>query len=62
MPGNTLSWVFTEFSVVMPDIPINSGFFRAIDVHIPDGTVVNPIPPAPVGNSTICIGSDIGQA
>jgi N-methylhydantoinase B len=24
--------------------------------------VVNPIAPAPVGNSTICIGSDIGQA
>jgi N-methylhydantoinase B len=46
----------------MPDIPINSGFFRAIDVHIPEGTVVNPISPAPVGNSTICIGSDIGQA
>lgn len=62
VPGNTLSWVFTEFSVVMPDVPINSGFFRAIDVHLPEGTVVNPIPPAPVGNSTICIGSDIGQA
>jgi N-methylhydantoinase B len=62
VPGNTMSWVYTEFSVVMPDIPINSGFFRAIDVHIPEGTVVNPISPAPVGNSTICIGSDIGQA
>jgi N-methylhydantoinase B len=62
VPGNTLSWVFTEFSVVMPDVPINSGFFRAIDVHIPEGTVVNALPPAPVGNSTICIGSDIGQA
>ena len=62
VPGNTMSWVYTEFSVVMPDVPINSGFFRAIDVHIPEGTVVNPISPAPVGNSTICIGSDIGQA
>ncbi len=62
VPGNTLSWVYTEFSVVMPEIPINSGFFRAIDVDIPVGTVVNPIAPAPVGNSTICIGSDIGQA
>jgi N-methylhydantoinase B len=62
VPGNTLSWVFTEFSVVMPDVPINSGFFRAVDVHLPEGSVVNPIPPAPVGNSTLCIGSDIGQA
>src|SRR5581483_2267647 len=62
VPGNTKSWVYTEFSVVMPDVPINSGFFRAIDVKIPEGTVVNPIAPAPVGNSTVCIGSDIGQA
>ncbi len=62
VPGNTLSWVYTEFSVVMPDVPINSGFFRPIDVAIPEGTVVNPVAPAPVGNSTICIGSDIGQA
>jgi N-methylhydantoinase B len=60
--GNTKSWVYTEFSVVMPDVPINSGFFRAIDIHIPEGTVVNPVAPAPVGNSTVCIGSDIGQA
>jgi len=28
----------------------------------PEGTVVNPRPPAPVGNSTVCIGADIGQA
>jgi len=62
VPGNTMSWVYTEFSVVMPDIPINSGFFRPIEIIIPEGTVVNPLPPAPVGNSTICIGSDIGQA
>ncbi len=60
--GNTLSWVFTEFSVVMPDVPLNSGFFRPIEVIAPEGTVINPFPPAPVGNSTLCIGSDIGQA
>ena len=60
--GNTMSWVYTEFSVVMPDIPLNSGFFRPIDVLIPEGLVVNPFPPAPVGNSTLCIGNDIGQA
>src|SRR5206468_1997479 len=32
------------------------------EITNPEGTVVNPIAPAPVGNSTICIGSDIGQA
>lgn len=62
VPGNTMSWIYTEFSVVMPDIPINSGFFRPIKIFLPEGTVVNPLPPAPVGNSTICIGCDIGQA
>jgi len=60
--GNSLSWVYTEFSVVMAGIPINSGFFRPIKTHLPKGTVVNPYPPAPVGNSTLCIGNDIGQA
>src|SRR5581483_10106547 len=62
VPGNTLSWVYTEFSVVIPYFHINSGFFRPIDVAIPEDTIVNPVAPAPVGNSTICIGSDIGQA
>lgn len=60
--GNSLSWVYTEFSVVLAGIPVNSGFFRPIKVHLPEGSVVNPFAPAPVGNSTLCIGNDIGQA
>jgi N-methylhydantoinase B len=60
--GNTLSWIYTEFAVVMAGIPVNSGFFRPITPVVPKGTVVNPYPPAPVGNSTLCIGNDIGQA
>ncbi|HUX87215.1 MAG TPA: hydantoinase B/oxoprolinase family protein [Chloroflexota bacterium] len=31
-----------------PDIPNNEGYFRAIQVHAPAGTVVNPVPPAAV--------------
>ena len=31
------------------DIAINAGFFRAVDLVIPPGTVVNPVRPAPVG-------------
>jgi N-methylhydantoinase B len=61
-PGNTGSWVYSAFSVVFDDIPINSGFFRPIKLKLPEGTVVNCVAPAPVGNSTICIGNDIGQA
>ena len=60
--GNSMSWVFAELSVIMPDIPINSGFFRPVDIIMPEATVVNPLPPAPVCNSTLCIGCDIGQA
>ena len=60
--GNTLSWIYTEFAVVMAGIPVNSGFFRPIKTIVPVGLVVNPLPPAPVGNSTLCIGNDIGQA
>ena len=41
---------------------MNSGFFRPIALNMPEGTVINPLSPAPVGNSTICIGNDIGQA
>lgn len=60
--GNTLSWIYTEFAVVLAGIPVNSGFFRPIKPIVPQGTVTNPFPPAPVGNSTLCIGNDIGQA
>jgi N-methylhydantoinase B len=61
-PGNTGSWVYSAFSAVFDDIPINSGFFRPISLTMPEGTVINPLSPAPVGNSTICIGNDIGQS
>jgi len=61
-PGNTGSWVYSAFSAVFDDIPINSGFFRPIALNMPEGTVINSVSPAPVGNSTICIGNDIGQA
>jgi N-methylhydantoinase B len=61
-PGNSGSWVYSCFSAVFDDIPINSGFFRPIKLNLPEGTVVHPLSPAPVGNSTICIGNDVGEA
>jgi N-methylhydantoinase B len=60
--GSTASWVFTALSCVMPDVRINSGFFRPVKVIAPEGTIVNPISPAPVCTNTILIGSDIGDA
>jgi len=32
-----------------PDVPANAGYFRCIDVKAPDGTVIQPVPPAAVG-------------
>ena len=42
-PGNTGSWVYSAFSAVFDDIPINSGFFRPIALNMPEGTVINPL-------------------
>jgi N-methylhydantoinase B len=62
VPGNTLSYVYMAFTALCPDIPVNSGFFRPIRTILPEGSVVNPLPPAPAGLATICIGADIGEA
>lgn len=62
VPGNTLSYVYMAFTALCPDIPVNSGFFRPITVRLPQGSVVNPRPPAAAAIATICIGADIGEA
>ena len=62
VPGNTLSYVYMAFTALCPEIPVNSGFFRPIKTILPEGTVVNPLSPAPAGLATICIGADIGEA
>ena len=61
VPANTLAFVCTAFSALCPEIPINSGFFRPIQVRLPPGSVVNPDPPAPVRAATVSIGADIGD-
>ncbi len=35
-------------SVIDPEMPVNHGFFRAVRIVAPEGTLVNPRPPAPV--------------
>jgi N-methylhydantoinase B len=35
-------------AVIDPDIPANGGYYRAIEVVAPAGTVLNPVPPAAV--------------
>ncbi len=59
---NTYSNVYTALVALFPDLPVNSGYFRPFTIRLPNHSVVNCDPPAPVGHSTVCIGSDIAEA
>jgi N-methylhydantoinase B len=46
----TASGVFIPIKTILdPDFPVNHGSFRPVDVIVPEGTVFNATPPAPVG-------------
>ncbi len=38
-----------------PEIPTNAGCFRPVTLHLPEGSLVNPVEPAPVGSRTATI-------
>lgn len=59
---NTISNIYSTLVALCPDIPVNSGYFRPVEIVLPPKSVVNCEPPAPVGHSTVCIGSDIMEA
>ena len=59
---NTYSNIYTALVALFPDLPVNSGYFRPFTINLPGHSVVNCGPPAPVGYSTVCIGSDICEA
>jgi N-methylhydantoinase B len=42
---------FVAKAVVDPDLPTNDGAYRPINVHTPEGTVVNATFPSPTGNA-----------
>jgi N-methylhydantoinase B len=51
--SNTRASTYAAFMLFLdPHIPHNHGFFRAIDVRVPEGTVLNPSFPAPLTGST----------
>jgi N-methylhydantoinase B len=60
--ANTISNIYSSLIALCPDIPVNSGYFRPFEIVLPPRSVVNCEAPAPVGNSTVCIGSDIMEA
>jgi N-methylhydantoinase B len=56
VPASTMSAVFYAIRAVSdPSIPNNGGCFRAVDVVLPEGTIVNPRAPAPVSCRTATI-------
>jgi N-methylhydantoinase B len=58
--ANTHSAVYTAVaSFLEPDLPHNEGAFRTIEVIAPEGSIVNPRPPAPMTMNTVFIGHDI---
>jgi len=52
--GVTLSGVYYAIRAVLaPDIPMNDGVFRPIEAHVPAGTLLNPLRPAPVSAGNV---------
>ncbi|HET9393352.1 MAG TPA: hydantoinase B/oxoprolinase family protein [Candidatus Rubrimentiphilum sp.] len=52
--GVTLSGVYYALRAVTdPTIPMNEGCFRPVTVDVPQGTLLNPIRPAPVGGGNV---------
>jgi N-methylhydantoinase B len=52
--GVTLSGVYYAIRALLaPDIPMNDGVFRPIEVHVPEGTLLNPHRPAPVSAGNV---------
>ena len=39
-------------AIIDPELPPNGGFYRAISIYAPKGSILNPIPPAAVGGRT----------
>ncbi len=52
--GVTLSGIFYALRAVTdPSVPMNEGFFRPISADVPEGTLLNPRRPAPVGGGNV---------
>jgi N-methylhydantoinase B len=43
-------------SLLDPDVPANAGYFDAIEIRAPEGSLVQPVAPAPVGCRSISCG------
>jgi N-methylhydantoinase B len=44
---------FAVKAVVDPEMPVSHGFYRVVSVDAPVGSIVNPLPPAPVAGDNV---------
>ncbi len=60
--GNTRGYTVGQIAAMMdPEIPKNEGFFDSIELTVPKGSVLNPVPGKPVSAGTHHPGADIGE-
>jgi N-methylhydantoinase B len=60
--GNTRGYTVAQIAAMMdPEIPKNEGFFNSIELVVPEGCVLNPLPGRPVSAGTHHPGADIGE-
>lgn len=45
-----------------PDLPRNEGTFRHVEIRLPEGSIVNPRPPAPMTMNTVFVAHEIVHA
>jgi N-methylhydantoinase B len=61
--GNTRGYVVAQLASMMdPAIPKNEGFFRSIDLIVPEGCCLNPPPGRSVAAGTHHPGTEVGEA
>jgi N-methylhydantoinase B/oxoprolinase/acetone carboxylase alpha subunit len=55
LSGSQAAAYFAIRAITDPLIPTNAGCFRPVSLHLPEGSLVNPVAPAPVGSRTATI-------
>ena len=60
--GNTRGYTIAQIAAMMdPEIPKNEGFFDSVELIVPHGCVLNPVPGKPVSAGTHHPGADVGE-
>ncbi|MFN8034689.1 MAG: hydantoinase B/oxoprolinase family protein [Acidimicrobiia bacterium] len=61
--GNARGYTISQIAAMLdPSIPKNEGFFESVELHIPDGCVLNPPFGKPVSAGTHHPGTEVGDA